>query len=185
MARRGANSNCRIVSPDGTVAGGCGTSSAQGQWLKADLAANDESRMLALWHHPRYSSHQNNKNATTGFWTLLYNAGAEVILNGHAHHYERFAAQTKSAVADPQRGLVQFVVGTGGHSFHTMTKPQPNSVVKNNTTFGVLEMTLRANGDDFRFVPEAGATFTDSGSGTCHGAPGTATVSTNVLRVRP
>jgi acid phosphatase type 7 len=162
------NSNCKAISPDGTNSGGCGTSSAQGQWLKADLAASTAKCTLAAWHHPRYSSHGNNKNLTTGFWTLLYNANADVILNGHAHTYERFRPQTKGAASDPARGLTEFVVGTGGHSLMKFGTIQPNSVVRNNTTFGVLRMTLHPTGYDFLFQPEAGGSFTDAGSGSCH-----------------
>jgi acid phosphatase type 7 len=91
-----------------------------------------------------------------------------VILNGHEHVYERFAPQTPAALADPTTGIRQFTVGTGGASHYTFGTIQPNSEVRNGTTYGVLELTLHATSYDWQFVPVSGATFTDSGTGSCH-----------------
>ena len=94
------------------------------------------------------------------------------MLNGHNHVYERFAPQDPDAQPDPVRGIREFVVGTGGrhhyspaYAFGTV---QPNSEVRNAQTFGVLELTLHDGGYDWRFVPTAGGTFTDAGTGYCH-----------------
>lgn len=156
------NSNCSFVS--------CAAGSAQEQWLRADLAANTKSCTLAYWHHPRFnsgSSHGNN-TAVAPFWDALYQFGAEVILNGHEHVYERFAPQTPSAVADPALGIREFVVGTGGRSFYAFGTPKANSEVRNNNTYGVLQLTLGAGSYTWQFRRAAGGTFTDSGSGVCH-----------------
>ncbi len=41
--------------------------------------------------------------------------------------------------------------------------------MRNDDTFGVLKLTLRADGYDWEFVPEPGKTFRDRGSGPCGG----------------
>jgi hypothetical protein len=101
-------------------------------------------------------------------WRDLYDAGAEVVLSGHSHNYERFAPQNASGKLDRARGIRQFVVGTGGAHFTGLGTPKPNSEVRQNTTFGVLKLTLNPTSYDWRFVPEAGKTFTDSGRNPCH-----------------
>ena len=158
-----SNLSCTVVS--------CALGSPQDTWLRADLAANTQTCTLAYWHHPRFNSgasHGNN-TAVQPFWNALYEYNADVILNGHEHVYERFAPQNPSAGADLSRGIRQFTVGTGGRSHYTFSATiQPNSQVRNGSTYGVLKLTLRANSYDWQFVPVAGATFTDSGTGTCH-----------------
>jgi hypothetical protein len=109
-------------------------------------------------------------------WTELYNAGAEIVLSGHQHNYERFAPQTPAGAADPSFGIRQFVVGTGGTGLNAFgSTVMANSEVRNGTTHGVLKLTLHASSYDFQFIPIAGQSFSDSGVGTCHGAPGAAT----------
>jgi hypothetical protein len=156
------NSTCDAV-------GGCGAGSAQEQWLRADLAANPTQCTLAFWHHPRWSSGLAGNNSNMGsLVTDLYRAKADVILTGHDHLYERFAPQSPSSAADPAAGLREFVVGTGGKSLVDWDAIQPNSEVRNNSTFGVLRLTLHASSYDWRFAPIAGQSFTDSGSTSCH-----------------
>ncbi len=154
-----------------SAVGGCGLNSPQEKWLKADLAANPTSCTLAYWHFPLFSSgatHGNNP-AYKVFWDDLYAAGAEVVLNGHEHNYERFAPQTSSAVADPARGIREFVVGTGGKNHYGFSSTiQPNSEVRNSTAFGVMKFSLDSNSYSWQFVPVAGQSFTDSGTQTCH-----------------
>jgi hypothetical protein len=106
------------------------------------------------------------------FWKTLYDKGADVVLAGHRHNYERFAPQNPNGQADPAQGIRQFVVGTGGKSLNGFTTVQPpNSEVRSADAFGVIKLTLHPEGYDWQFVPVAGETFTDSGSGQCHGAP--------------
>jgi hypothetical protein len=157
-----SNSSCTTIS--------CAAGSPQETWLRADLAAHASVCTLAYWHHPRFNSgasHGNN-TAVAPFWDALYQYGADVILNGHEHVYERFAPQTPAAVADPAAGIRQFTVGTGGRSHYTFGTIQPNSEVRDATSYGVLKLTLHATSYDWQFVPVAGATFTDSGTGSCH-----------------
>ena len=146
------------------------TGSVQEQWLKADLAASTKSCALAYWHHPRFSSGAVHGNDTSvqPLWQALYDANADVVLSGHDHDYERFAPQTPVGVADPARGVREFVVGTGGRSHYGLGSLKANSEVFNGTTFGVLKLTLSAGSYTWEFVPVAGGTFTDSGTGNCH-----------------
>ena len=140
------NSNCAFV-------GGCGVGSPQEQWLAADLAANPGRCLLAYWHHPRFSSGAHgNDPAYDVFWQRLYQAQADVVLVGHDHLYERFAPQAPSGVADPARGIRQFTVGTGGKNHVAVVAVQPHSEVRDDSTFGVLELTLRPDGYDWRFL---------------------------------
>lgn len=155
------NSNCSKV-------GGCGAGSPQESWLRADLAAHPAACTLAYWHAPRFSSAQaSNVAATAALWRALYAARAEVVLNGHKHVYERFAPQTPAGAANSSRGIREFVVGTGGEELDDFTSVKPNSEARSRT-FGVLQLTLRQGGYSWQFVPEAGASFTDSGSAVCH-----------------
>lgn len=158
----GLNSNCAAV-------GGCGPASAQGQWLAADLAAHPDVCTLAYWHHPRFSSGPHGDDATTApFWTQLQSAGADLILTGHDHGYERFAPQTAFGVADPA-GIREFVVGTGGKNLTFVNIVRANSEVRNYAAFGVLELKLWPEGYDWRFLQTDGAVL-DSGRRLCHSA---------------
>jgi len=151
--------------------GGCGAGSPQEQWLRADLAANPAVCTLAYWHDVRFSSgniHGSN-TAYQAFWQALYDYNAELILGSHEHVYERFGPQTPGGVADALRGIRQITVGTGGRSHYGFrTSILANSQIRNADTFGVLDLTLRPGVYDWRFVPEAGKTFTDTGSTVCH-----------------
>jgi Concanavalin A-like lectin/glucanases superfamily/Calcineurin-like phosphoesterase len=143
-------------------------SSAQIAWLKADLAASSSACTLAYWHKPLYSSgvHGNNTSQQP-FWDVLYRFGADIVLNGHDHHYERFAPQSPSGAFDPTHGIRQFVVGTGGAGLRALVTTRPNSEVRNSDTHGVLRIVLRDGGYSWNFVPVAGKTFTDAGSASC------------------
>ncbi len=101
-------------------------------------------------------------------WQALYDSGAEIVLNGHEHNYERFAPQDPSGKGDPERGVREFVVGTGGKDFDPLGEPRPNSQVRNFDTFGVLKLTLHPRGYEWEFIPQEGKAFHDSGSGVCH-----------------
>ena len=142
--------------------------SVQETWLKADLAAHPSKCILAYWHKPRFSSGSQHGGSSrlAPLWTALQAAGADVILNGHEHNYERFARQDASGRADP-RGIRAFVVGTGGAGVYSFGTPVANSEVRNDRTFGVLRLVLHGGSYEWSFVPVAGASFTDSGSQTC------------------
>ena len=101
-------------------------------------------------------------------WEVLYEAGADVVLAGHDHNYERFAPQDPYGKADPERGIREFVVGTGGKNHYKIFDPLPNSEIHNDDTYGVLKLTLRPKSYEWRFLPAAGGEFTDSGDDQCH-----------------
>jgi len=156
------NSNCRAI-------GGCNLTSAEGRWLKADLAAHLAKSTLAYWHHPRFvSGRHGDEKLADGFWRELYAARADIVLVGHDHDYERFSPQDPNGRADPVRGIREFVVGTGGRSHDPIDRVNANSEVRNDKTFGVLELTLHNDRYDWRFVPAGRARFSDSGSDRCH-----------------
>ena len=136
-------------------------------FLDADLQTTNERCILAYWHHSRFSSGANHGNNTSigPLWDSLYAAGADVVLNGHDHIYERFAPQTPAGVAS-ETGIREFVVGTGGRALHQLGTVAANSDVRIQGTYGILRMTLHPTSYDWAFVSENGTTL-DSGSGTC------------------
>jgi hypothetical protein len=160
------NSNCG----EGEVR--CGPGSAQRRWLEEDLTANDDKRCtLAYMHHPRFSSGVKHGSTPSlePLWEALYEGGADVVLSGHEHNYERFAPQDPNGRADPQRGIREFVVGTGGGGSHyPILDLIANSEVHNDESYGVLKLTLHPKSYEWRFVPVEGESFTDSGEGRCH-----------------
>src|SRR5918996_821446 len=151
---------------------GMSAGSAQEQWLRADLAANSRQCTLAYWHHARFSSGSHGSStASQPLWQALYDHYADVVMVGHDHNYQRFAPQTPAGVAAPERGIRQFVVGTGGASRYTFGTPIANTEAYSTDTYGVLKLTLHSGGYDWEFIPIAGQTFRDSGSAPCVTAP--------------
>lgn len=143
--------------------------SEQAQWLRADLAASRSLCTLAYWHHPVFSSGLHGSDPKMRpLWQILHEAGADVVISGHDHHYERFAAQTATGVPDAARGLRAFIVGTGGRSHYPALFPQPNSERRADTADGVLRMTLRSTDYTWEFIPTVRGSASDSGLGTCH-----------------
>jgi hypothetical protein len=149
--------------------GGCNPGNPQYKWLQADLAAHPAQCTLAYWHIPLFSSSQDHQPDMQAIYTLLSTKGADVVLNGHAHFYERFAPQDAAGAADPARGLAEFIVGSGGRNFFAVrATPAANSAARIANTFGVLEMTLSGGGYSWNFVGPSGSTARDSGAATCH-----------------
>jgi PKD repeat protein len=162
-----------IVALNSSIAMSIG--SPQEQWLRADLAASTKRCTLAYWHHPLFSSGNEGPHVETlPLYQALYDAGAEVVIVGHDHDYERFAPQSPTGAADPAHGIREFVVGTGGGGLFQIFPPAANSEVLDNQTLGVIRVELHADGYDWTFLPIAGKTFTDAGSGSCHDAPSAA-----------
>jgi len=157
------NSNCAAM-------GGCGAGSPQEQWLRDDLTAGAKACTLAYWHHPLFTSGATHSNTTEmrPIFQALYDHNAEVVISGHNHNYERFAPQSPGGDLDRSRGIRQFVAGMGGISHYSFGAIEPNSEVRNADTYGVLKLTLHTDRYDWQFIPEAGKTFTDSGTTACH-----------------
>jgi hypothetical protein len=157
------NSECEEV-------GGCTAGSPEEKWLRADLAAHPASCTAAYWHKPLFSSggaHGNYLDVLP-LWQALYDAHADIVISGHDHNYERFAPQTAQGAADANRGIREFVVGTGGKNLRPFGEIKPNSEVRSRDAFGVLKLTLRRGGYDWLFIPQENKTFSDSGTATCH-----------------
>jgi hypothetical protein len=156
------NSNC-----DAGI--GCDPYSKQLEWLSKDLSQTSARCVLAYWHHPLYSSgYHGDDPKMRAAWNVLYGYHADVILNGHDHHYERFPLQDPYGNFDPGNGIRQFTVGTGGKSLRQPTTAKPNSEALSNATYGVLQLTLRQGGYDWEFKPTEAGAFSDSGSDDCH-----------------
>jgi len=157
----GLNSNCTFV-------GGCDEGSAQLDWLTADLAAHPRACVAAIWHHPLFSSGVHGNDATTQpFWQVLSAAGADLVINGHDHDYERFAPQRPDGTADPN-GIREFVVGTGGADLRALGTIRANSQVRKTGLNGVLKLELKTTGYTWTFVGTGASTWTDTGSASCH-----------------
>jgi hypothetical protein len=144
--------------------GGCGPGSPQETWLRADLAAHATDNVVVMWHKPRFSSAFNSDPALQTFVEDLYAAGVDLLLVGHDHVYERFAPLNPSGQVDSARGIPMFTLGTGGAAHHDFVSVRTGSLVRNNDTYGVVKFTLHEDSIDWRFLPEDGKTFTDSGS---------------------
>jgi acid phosphatase type 7 len=154
------NSECSRV-------GGCGSGSDQERWLRADLAAHPTQCTLAFWHRPRYAaSSGDDTSSMSTLWNVLAAAHADIALAGHVHSYARLKPLNGSGQADPD-GIRSWVVGTGGKSLQSASSSR-SIVDKSGSDFGVLKLTLRSNGYDWRFMPAPGETLTDAGSGSCH-----------------
>ena len=147
---------------------GCGPGSPQGSWLAADLAANRAACTLAIFHFPRFSSGDHgDAQEMDAFWRPLYTAGVDVIVNGHDHDYERFAPQDPDGRVDGDRGIRQFVAGTGGAPLRDFTRVAPNSELRAIIGHGVLALTLRGDSYEWVFIA-AGSDFRDRGTTPCH-----------------
>ena len=157
------NSNCKEI-------GGCGAASAEAAWLKQDLASHPALCTVAMYHHPRFSSASHGDITwMDDLWKILAAGGVDVVLAGHDHVYERFAPLDAAGRPDADHGIRSFIVGTGGKSHYKFDKAlHPASEAHNADTFGVLKLTLHPDSYDWEFLPVAGGSFHDSGSGRCH-----------------
>ncbi|MGD0491292.1 MAG: metallophosphoesterase [Steroidobacteraceae bacterium] len=188
-----------------TQPGGCTGSwfAAELEWLKKDLAANHSACTLAYWHQPTFSPTNGiavpEGPTAVAFWQLLYQYGADLVLNGHDHLYGRYRPLDPTGNYDPKRGIREFVVGTGGETLDpvvttTVTSGSAETNMENpsgNPNFnaenleagtgqfwGVMALTLDPNGYKWDYESAlkdpaqttGGATYSDKGAGTCHGS---------------
>jgi hypothetical protein len=163
--------NWHLISLDSECSqvGGCGAGSAQETWLRANLKANPTQCTLAYWHEPMWSSGEwGDATQMSDIWADLVAANVDVVLTGHNHDYERFVPLDAAGQPNPL-GVTEFVVGTGGKN-HTgfVEAPLTGEVVRDDSSFGVISMTLKPTSYSWRFVPAPGYSFTDSGSANCH-----------------
>jgi acid phosphatase type 7 len=150
------NGNCGAV-------GGCDSASPQGTWLRNNLGSS--TCTLAYWHQPYYTGTSTRASSYQYFWQTLYNAGADLVLNGHQHSYARFAPQDASGNLDATNGIRQFIAGTGGEGLFGLPGTKNVQITKN--TFGVLTLTLHPTSYDWQFLNTSGNVL-DSGTTPCH-----------------
>jgi 3',5'-cyclic AMP phosphodiesterase CpdA len=143
----------------------------QYRWLRADLVDNPHQCVLAIWHRPRFSSGEEHGSSTrmAPVFKLLYDHGAEVVLSGHDHNYERFVPTDADGNIAPSSGLRQWVVGTGGTSLRPFDAPAlPATATRDATAHGVLRLDLYAGGYDWQFLTTSNTPSTEAGSAACH-----------------
>ena len=154
----------RVISLNSNVPAGEG--SPQLAWLRQELADNPARCTAAIWHHPVFSSGPNGPQAVMrDAWRILFLAGADVVLAGHEHLYERFTtldAEGRSTSA----GIRQFIVGTGGAPLYQVARPSPGSEARA-SVHGVLKLTLDDGSYEWDFVAAPREAFRDSGRGDC------------------
>ena len=145
---------------------------AQLAWLREQLVRHPARCTLAYWHHPLYSSGMKGNDARMkDAWQALYDAGAEIVLSGHDHLYERFAPQDADGGRDDARGMRQFVVGTGGAFPTPLLHTRPNSEARDSNHTGVLKLVLGDDGYAWQFLQAPGGSgdaVPDRGTGSCH-----------------
>ena len=142
--------------------------SAQLAWLRDELASSQALCTIAIWHRPLFTSGPNGPFLPAQeFWRQLYDAGADIVINGHEHLYERFAPQDPNGRPDIARGMRQFIAGTGGAALYPFVGSRPNSEIRQ-SVWGVLKLTLGAGTYSWEFVPVQASGVRDSGSGACH-----------------
>jgi hypothetical protein len=156
----------KILSLNSNVPAGAG--SAQFNWVSQELRSSRAKCTLAYWHHPVFSSgYEGNMPNMRAIWQLLYDHSAEVVLVGHSHNYERFGPQDPDGRPRPERGIREFVVGTGGMTFTAPESRKVNSEVFNNNSLGILKLTLAPTSYEWEFIPAEGSSFRDSGNDAC------------------
>jgi hypothetical protein len=161
-----------VLDSDCWRVGGCGPDDPQATWLRRDLRSHRARCTLAYWHRPPFSSGRygdpENTDRVRPLWQVAVEGGVDIVLTGHEHSYERFVPMDRDGRRDDE-GTRLFIVGTGGGNLRRYHRPPlPTTVVRNGDTWGVLRLTLRGDGYDWRFLPVPGREFTDAGSGSCH-----------------
>ena len=171
-----------IISLNSNVGMSLNPPTPQGQWLQADLAADEAARplsthpcTLAFWHAPRFSDISLRKPSTSYLWNQLWPYHVDVILNGHSHVYERWQPLTNGGVVtDQAHGPTEFVVGTGGNVLaENWQTNDSRSAFRQNTRWGALQLTLYPDHAHYEYWAAAtggGTTqdLLDQGDIQCH-----------------
>ncbi|MFL5759808.1 MAG: metallophosphoesterase family protein, partial [Thermomicrobiales bacterium] len=158
------NSNCGSI-------GGCAVGNPQYVWLQADLVANSSKNVVAMWHHPRYSSGTTHGNATNmdAIWDLLVVNHVDLVLNGHEHNLEVFAPLGASDNVDTANGTREFVIGTGGKDGnYPFGAAITGSGYRCAGALGVMEFQLYGDHYTWQFINSPGSTCSTSGSQPVH-----------------
>lgn len=141
--------------------------SPQYLWLEQQLREAGSGCLLAVWHHPYFTSApRGNNRAFADVFDLLERYRADLVLAGHEHHFERFGPRRADGVVDFGNGLVSMVVGTGGAPLSGFLPERQTGSVAQIRQHGVLELELRAQSARWRFV-SVDRLILDSGSLEC------------------
>jgi hypothetical protein len=166
--------NWRVITLNtecGTNNNNCLAGSEQDLWLQGQLASANAAGQckLVTSHHPKWSSSSFSATDIDQLIQDMYAGHTDIYLTGHMHGYERFAPQNPAGQLDTANGITEIISGAGGAFFTGFLAIQPNSLVHNNDTYGVLKLVLHAHSVDYHFVrdPTSGL-FSDSGTLTCH-----------------
>lgn len=164
------NSECADSRFFGHGAPSCKQGSVQEQWLREDLKRFPAACTVAYWHHPLFNNGAKHGGSPKmkAIWQALYDFGADVVINGHEHDYERFAPQSPEGTLDPTRGIREFIVGTGGKKEKGHFTSNHNSEYQAKGVFGVLKLTLHPRSYEFEFIQAGDRKVLDSGGGQCH-----------------
>lgn len=144
--------NSNDEEPDGRL-----STSTQGQWLQAQLAASTSPWQIVYFHHPSYSSGLHGSYPDMqwpfGAW------GVDAVLSGHDHTYERLA----------KGGIPYFVVGTGGAGLYELTSPDPDSQIFYNVDHGTMLVEACATrlAFDFHSLSDGIVDSYNIGASTC------------------
>ena len=147
----------------------CAEGTPQNDFLERDLATTTKPCILAYWHHPLFNSgsmHGASRPAI-GFWNDLFAAGADLILNGHEHNYQRYGKQTPLGEATAE-GIREFVIGTGGKGFYTLLDSKDANFEVGSTAFGVLRLYLSDTSYRWEFVGLGGDVLDAGGPVACN-----------------
>jgi hypothetical protein len=156
--------------PNTNQAPACDPGSAQHNFLLNELtnARTNNKNTVLFWHHARFSAstdHPTSEGATgcsLYFFDAAHDTGADLVLQGHSHLYERYDTRDKSG-AKVEGGLTSIVCGTGGNSFDDLQNlPSPTPEVEFTNAWGVCKLTLNTNNAQVEFVPAPGSPGTDS-----------------------
>lgn len=155
------DSECRPV-------GGCGPGSPQYTWLTTELNEHASPCTVVAFHRPRYSSGYHGDDAGVDpLWRLVVDAGADIVLNGHEHSFERLGPMDADGHADAN-GVVAFIAGTGGAPLRGFEDVVETSQVRIDDRHGVLVLQLADGSFDWAFHSTPDDTVEDQGTGACH-----------------
>ena len=162
----------RIIAVDswclGLLSTGCTATSPQTQWLASQLQEAHQAGMCSavLLHHPFISSGKFATASVEALWETAAHGGADLMLTGHDHHYERFQKVDANVHPSPT-GMRMFIAGLGGAPAYPLSTTHPSSEYRSNSVHGVMTLTLTPNAYAWGFVQATDNATTDSGADTC------------------
>ncbi|MFZ1282434.1 MAG: T9SS type A sorting domain-containing protein, partial [Ignavibacteriaceae bacterium] len=122
-----------ILDSDPNEPHGYTDTSIQARWLKDELALSWSKWNIVTVHHAPYSSGPHGSTLYAQWPYKLW--GADLVLSGHDHDYERLVVDS----------LTYIVCGTGGHSLYTFIDTINGSVFQYNSNYGALLIEANEN----------------------------------------